>query len=66
MQRAIAFPKQAPLPSDYSHAPESGHHSGFFNDTSMALSRSELAAIMALAVHSRLIEQPERKCLPLC
>ena len=66
MQRAVAaFPKQAPLPADYSSEPESQQFSGFFNDISPSLSQSELAAVMALAVHRRLIEQPVRKQLPL-
>ena len=66
MQRAVAaFPKQATLPVDYSREPESQQFSGFFNEIAPSLSQSELAAVMALAVHRRLIEQPVRKQLPL-
>lgn len=66
MQRAVtAFPKQAPLPDDYSRDPESKQLSGFFNEIYPSLSQSELAAVMVLAVHRRLIEQPVRKRLPL-
>ncbi len=66
MQRAVAaFPKQAPLPDEYSRDQESTQLSGFFNEISPSLSQSELAAVMVLAVHRRLIEQPTRKHLPL-
>jgi hypothetical protein len=66
MQRVVAaFPKPAQLPNDYLRTSESDHRSGFFDEVVPALAKSDLAAVLVLAVHRRLIEQPSRKHLPL-
>jgi hypothetical protein len=64
MQSVVAaLPKQAPVPAEYGGANEPRQPSGFFNDVSRSLPRAELAAVLALAVHRRLIEEPVRQQL---